>query len=141
VRHAVCEPPLSLSSRPPFCRAGLAIVAVTERGETEDALVLHEKHRGATLESLPAGAVIGTSALRRRAALARLFPKLSCKDVRGNLQTRLAKLDRGEYDALILAAVGLRRIGLGHRISAVLSADKFGYAVGQGALAVVARTG
>ncbi len=124
--------------------AGIDFAAVLKRGETEDALIVHSKHAAAkrtTLDSLPAGSVIGTSALRRVASIAKHYPQLRCKDVRGNVNTRLAKLDSGEYDALILADVGLRRLGFGDRITQTLNSERFGYAVGQGALAVVCREG
>ena len=124
--------------------AGLVMAAVLERGQMSDALIVSDKHiqQGRRdLASLPAGSVIGTSALRRRATVARYYGHLSVADIRGNVNTRLAKLDRGEFDAIILAAVGLRRIGLDNRITMVLDDQEYGYAVGQGALAVLAREG
>ena len=124
--------------------AGLTMAAVLERGEMSDALIVSDKHlqQGRRdLASLPPGSVIGTSALRRRAMVARHYGHLTVNDIRGNVNTRLAKLDRGEFDAIILAAVGLRRIGLEGRITMVLDDEEYGYAVGQGALAVLAREG
>lgn len=121
--------------------AGLELSAIMARGDRADVLVLHKKHEGKTLATLPEGSVIGTSALRRMAAIAHAYPSYSCKDVRGNLQTRLMKLDRGDYDALILAKIGLERMGLKERISEVLDANLFGYAVGQGALGIACREG
>ena len=123
---------------------GLAMAAVLERGEMADALIVSDRHLKEgrrDLASLPPGSVIGTSALRRRAMVARHFGHLSVSDIRGNVNTRLAKLDRGDYDAIVLAAVGLRRIGLEDRITMVLDDQEYGYAVGQGALAVLAREG
>ena len=123
---------------------GLTTAAVLQRGEMADALIVADKHIRAgrcDLGSLPPGSVIGTSALRRRAMVARHFGHLAVADIRGNVNTRLAKLDRGEFDAIILAAVGLRRIGLEHRITLTLDDQEYGYAVGQGALAVLAREG
>ena len=123
---------------------GLVMAAVLERGEMSDALIVADKHiqQGRRdLATLPPNAVIGTSALRRRAMVARHYNHLTVQDIRGNVNTRLAKLDRGEYDAVILAAVGLKRIGLEGRITMVLDEREYGYAVGQGALAVLAREG
>lgn len=122
--------------------AGLFMGAVLERGDVEDVLVLpagHPKQHQARFEDLPDGAVIGTSAMRRSASLAKLHPHLRCQNIRGNVNTRLAKLDRGEFSAIILAKAGLERLGLAGRISHVLPISQFGYAVGQGALAVVCR--
>ena len=120
---------------------GLLLAAVLPRGDVEDTLVVSEKHRGrvSSLAELPAGAVVGTSALRRRAALAARFPHLVLMDCRGNINTRLMKVDRGDFDAIILAQIGLQRLGFHHRITQVLPADQFGYAVGQGALGILTR--
>lgn len=121
---------------------GLYMGAVLPRGDTEDVLVLpasHPKQRDGSFEDLPAGAVIGTSAMRRTAAVAKYYPHLKCENIRGNVNTRLAKLDRGDYAALLLARVGLGRLGFHDRISHVLDQNKYGYAVGQGALAIVCR--
>lgn len=121
---------------------GLVISATLERGDIEDAVIIHSKYGpDATIESLPAGSIIGTSALRRRAAIARSYHQLKCVDVRGNVNTRLRKLDSGDFDALILAAIGLKRLDLESRINHTLDKDRFGYAVGQGALAIVTRQG
>eukprot|EP00808_Paulinella_micropora_P030748 g4936.t1 len=130
--HCVKDLPTQL---PP----GIESFAVLERGEIEDAVVYHQKHKVHRLDALPARAVIGTSALRRRATLHRLHPHLVCKDVRGNVQTRLAKLDAGEYDAILLARTGLTRMGLQGRIHQVLDAKTYGHAVGQGALSCCIR--
>jgi hydroxymethylbilane synthase len=102
-------------------------------------VVLHEKHKGEKLETLPAGAVIGTSSLRRLAQLRHKFPHFTFKDVRGNLITRMAKLDAGEYDALILAVAGLERLEMSDRIHQILSPEISLHAVGQGALGIECR--
>ncbi|MFM7367528.1 MAG: hydroxymethylbilane synthase, partial [Sphaerospermopsis kisseleviana] len=100
----------SLKDLPTNLPEGLALAAITERENPADAVVFHEQYKGQTLETLPAGAVIGTSSLRRLAQLRHKFPHFTFKDVRGNLNTRMAKLDAGEYDALILAVAGLERL-------------------------------
>lgn len=130
----------SLKDLPTKLPEGLMLGAITRREDPADALVLGPKWSGHTLDSLPAGTVIGTSSLRRLAQLRHHYPHLSFKDVRGNLNTRLAKLDAGEYDALILAVAGLRRLGFGDRISQVLPASISLYAVGQGALGIECRS-
>jgi hydroxymethylbilane synthase len=88
---------------------------------------------------LPEGAVVGTSSLRRLAQLRHHFPHLQFKDVRGNLNTRLAKLDAGDYDALILAAAGLQRLGMSDRVHQVIPSEISLHAVGQGALGIECR--
>lgn len=118
---------------------GLMIGPILTRGDTQDAVVMHAKHKGKTLADLPKDSVIGTAALRRKAVLGRKFPSLTFKNIRGNVNTRLAKLDRGEYDAIILARIGLMRLGFEERISEVLEEKTYSYAVGQGALAVMHR--
>lgn len=120
---------------------GLAVGAVMARGDQEDCVIFNAKHKSRQLKDLPTGSVIGTSALRRTAFIQREHPHLTCKNIRGNVNTRLAKLDNGDFDAIILAAVGLQRLGMQDRIHQTLSKDIFGYAVGQGALAVVIREG
>lgn len=113
--------------------------AVTERENPADALVVHAKHHDKQIDTLPEGAVIGTSSLRRLAQLRYHFPHLAFKDIRGNLNTRLAKLDAGEYDALILAAAGLKRLDMSDRIHQILPSDLSLHAVGQGALGIECR--
>ena len=138
----LCVRSRSMKDLPTTLPAGLAMGAVLERGDVEDVLVLpagHPKQSNARFEDLPPGAIIGTSAMRRSASLAKLHPHLVCKNIRGNVNTRLAKLDRGEFNAVILAKAGLERLGFGDRISHVLPISEYGYAVGQGALAVVCR--
>lgn len=129
----------SLKDLPTRLPEGLILGCVTERENPADALVLHEKHQGKDLSTLPEGAVIGTSSLRRLAQLRHHYPHLSFKDVRGNLNTRLAKLDAGEYDALILAVAGLHRLGMSDRIHQVIPSDVSLHAVGQGALGIECR--
>lgn len=87
-----------------------------------------------SLKDLQLGAVVGTSSVRREALLKMLYPQLRVKLIRGNVQTRLKKLDEGEYDAIILAAAGLHRLKLRERISFYLNENEFPYGVGQGAL-------
>ncbi len=129
----------SLKDLPTNLPEGLILGCVTEREDPADALVLHSKHAGKQLDSLPDGAVIGTSSLRRLAQLRHHFPQLAFKDVRGNLNTRLGKLDAGEYDALILAVAGLRRLGMGDRIDQAIPTHISLHAVGQGALGIECR--
>jgi hydroxymethylbilane synthase len=92
-----------------------------------------------SLNELPAGAVVGTSSLRRRAQLLRMRPDLNIVNLRGNLDTRLRKLDEGQFDAVVLAAAGLRRLGWGDRITELLSPEDCLPAVGQGVLAIETR--
>lgn len=129
----------SLKDLPTRLPEGLMLGCVTERENPADALVVHEQHKDKQLETLPEGAVIGTSSLRRLAQLRHHFPHLSFKDVRGNLNTRLAKLDAGEYDALILAVAGLERLGMSDRIHQAIPAEISLHAVGQGALGIECR--
>lgn len=129
----------SLKDLPTNLPEGLMLGVVTEREDPADALVVHEKHKDKQIDTLPAGAIIGTSSLRRLAQLRHHFPHLTFKDIRGNLNTRLAKLDAGEYDAIILAVAGLRRLGMGDRIHQILPAEISLHAVGQGALGIECR--
>ncbi len=129
----------SLKDLPTNLPEGLILGVVTEREDPADALVVHQKHKDKQIDTLPAGAVVGTSSLRRLAQLRHHFPHLTFKDIRGNLNTRLAKLDAGEYDAIILAVAGLQRLGMGDRIHQVLPAEVSLHAVGQGALGIECR--
>jgi len=129
----------SLKDLPTRLPAGLILGCVTKREDPADALVVHAKHQDKQIETLPEGAVIGTSSLRRLAQLRHKFSHLAFKDVRGNLNTRLAKLDAGEYDGLILAAAGLQRLGMGDRIHQVIPPEISLHAVGQGALGIECR--
>jgi hydroxymethylbilane synthase len=122
---------------------GLALAGITEREDPRDAVVLHPKYASATggLACLPAGAVIGTSSVRREAFIRRDFPHLDIQLIRGNVGTRLAKLDGGEYDAIVLAAAGLKRLGpqFAARISHVLEPEEMMYGVSQGSLGLQCR--
>lgn len=127
----------SLKDVPTKLPDGLVLGAILEREDPRDALCA-PAHR--TLESLPAGARVGTSSLRRRAQLLALRPDLRVVEIRGNVGTRMSKLE-GEVDAVILAAAGLRRLGLEDRITEVIAPEALLPAVGQGALAVEIREG
>jgi hydroxymethylbilane synthase len=131
----------SLKDLPTNLPEGLMLGCVTEREDPADALVVHESKKSYQLATLPEGSVIGTSSLRRLAQLRHHYPHLAFKDVRGNLNTRLAKLDAGEYDGLILAYAGLHRLGFGDRIHQSIPADISLHAVGQGALGIECRLG
>jgi hydroxymethylbilane synthase len=123
----------SLKDVPMELPEGFALAAVLEREDPRDAFVSNDYE---SLAALPAGAVVGTSSLRRQALIAARFPRLVIKPLRGNLDTRLAKLDRGEYAAIILAAAGLKRLGLPQRIRALLEPEDSLPAAGQGAMAI-----
>jgi hydroxymethylbilane synthase len=126
----------SMKDVPTATPHGLLIAAMPPRDEPWDCLVA----RGdATLDNLPAGARVATSSLRRQSQLRRLRPDLEVIEIRGNVDTRLHKLDEGQCDALILAKAGLDRLGLGNRASEVLSPEVMLPAVGQGALGIEAR--
>lgn len=131
----------SLKDLPTKLPDGLILGCVTERVDPADALVVNAKHQDKQLETLPAGSVIGTSSLRRLAQLRHHFPHLTFKDVRGNVNTRLAKLDAGEYDAIILAVAGLTRLDMSDRIHQSIPAELSLHAVGQGALGIEIRDG
>ncbi|MDB5095620.1 MAG: Porphobilinogen deaminase [Cyanobacteria bacterium RYN_339] len=126
----------SLKDLPTAQPEKLAIACVMARVDARDCLVSPQY---ASMADLPANAVVGTSSLRRKAQLKAHYPGWQFKDVRGNLQTRLDKLDRGEYDALILACAGLDRLGLGDRIAERIPFHICLPAVGQGALAIETR--
>ncbi len=128
----------SLKDVPTRLPEGLALAAVTRREDPRDVVILPPGGRGG-LYYLKPGAKVGTSSLRRRAQLRALRPDLDITDLRGNLNTRLAKLDAGAYDAIILAAAGVLRLGWAERVGQYLDAPAWLPAVGQGALAVVAR--
>lgn len=131
----------SLKDLPTVLPEGLSITAVCEREDARDALVLREGagESGEGLRVLPCNARVGTSSMRRAAQLRHLRPDLEIVELRGNVDTRLRKLDAGDYDAVILASAGLRRLGLGHRISAALEPAEMLPAVGQGALGIETR--
>lgn len=128
----------SLKDMPTELPQALALGAILERADPHDALVVGDG--AADLEDLPPGARVGTSSLRRQAQLLALRPDLRVMDVRGNVDTRLRKLRDGQYDALILAAAGLVRLGRADAISQILPVDRMLPAVGQGALCVEVRT-
>jgi hydroxymethylbilane synthase len=131
----------SLKDLPTHLPEGLMLGCVTARVNPADALVLNAQHEGLDLATLPPGAVIGTSSLRRLAQLRHHYPHLTFKDVRGNVNTRLAKLDAGEYDGIILAVAGLQRLGFGDRLHQIIPAAISLHAVGQGALGIECRSG
>lgn len=126
----------SLKDMPSDLAPGLMIGAITARSARCDAF-LSLSYR--TLEDVPPHGVVGTSSLRRRSQLLALRPDLNICDLRGNVDTRLKKLDQGQYDGIVLAAAGLKRLKLDHRITTELSADTFIPASGQGALAIEIR--
>lgn len=127
----------SLKDLPHAEADGLCLAAVTPREDGRDALISKDGHAFA---ELPAGGKIGTSSLRRRAQLSRLRPDLCFVDCRGNLDTRLRKLDEGEFDAIVLAAAGLRRLGWAERITELFATDTLIPAAGQGMLGIQCRS-
>ncbi len=124
--HSLKDVPTELNRR-------LALGAVPERGDARDAIV------GEEFKALEEGARVGTGSLRRSCQLRRLRPDLKIEQIRGNVETRLKKLDEGRYEALVLAAVGLQRLGLEERISEIFEPNVMFPAVGQGAVAIVIR--
>jgi len=131
----------SLKDLPTVLPDGLTISAICKRDDPRDALVVRDDLRGrsGSILNLPEKAVVGTSSQRRVAQLKALRGDVIVKDVRGNVDTRLRKLDEGQYDALILASAGLRRLELEDRINAVISPEEMVPAVGQGAIAIETR--
>lgn len=123
----------SLKDVPMELPEGFALAAILEREDPRDAFV---SNQFASLSELPDGAIVGTSSLRRQALISARFPHLVIKPLRGNLDTRLRKLDQGEYAAIILAAAGLKRLGLPERIKAFLEPVESLPAAGQGAMAI-----
>lgn len=123
----------SMKDVPMVMPEGFVLAAISARENPRDAFVSNQY---AGLDELPAGAVVGTSSLRREALLRARYPQLTIKSLRGNLDTRLRKLDAGEYDAIILAAAGLIRLGLKERIKAMLTPEQSLPAPGQGALGI-----
>lgn len=117
---------------------GLHLPVIMQREDPHDAFV---SNTCATLAELTEGARVGTSSLRRSTQLRERFPHLQILDLRGNVNTRLAKLDAGEYDAIILAAAGLKRLGFADRIASTLSSDESLPAIGQGAIGIETRAG
>jgi hydroxymethylbilane synthase len=129
--HSMKDVPMELP-------AGYILAAITEREDPRDAFV---SSRFPSLDALSPGSIVGTSSLRRESQLRARFPLLNVQPLRGNVQTRLRKLDEGQFDAIILAAAGLKRLGLGHRITALLSPELSLPAVGQGALGIECLAG
>jgi hydroxymethylbilane synthase len=127
--HSLKDMPMDLPDE-------FTLAAVVAREDPRDALV---SNRYATLQALPSGAIVGTSSLRREAQLRERYPTLKVESLRGNVNTRLRKLDAGQYDAMILAAAGLKRLGFADRIRALLEPDESLPAPGQGALALECR--
>jgi len=128
--HSLKDVPMDLPD-------GFMLAAVLEREDPRDAFV---SNRFAALEELPQGACVGTSSLRRVVQLLAMRPDLRIEPLRGNLDTRLRKLDEGGYDAIVLAAAGLKRLGLGERIRAVFDVQRMIPAAGQGALGIEIRS-
>ena len=126
----------SLKDVPMQMPEGFALAAIGEREDPHDAFVSNQYE---DLAALPAGSVVGTSSLRRESQLRARLPHLKIEPLRGNVQTRLRKLDEGKYAAIILAAAGLKRLGLGERIRNIISSDDSLPAVGQGALGIECR--
>lgn len=116
---------------------GLSLAVICEREDPSDAFV---SNRYQHLDELPAGAIVGTSSLRRQCQIRARYPELQIKDLRGNVNTRLAKLDSGDYDALILASAGLIRLEMQQRIASRLETDLCLPAAGQGAVGIECRT-
>jgi hydroxymethylbilane synthase len=130
----------SLKDLPTDEPEGLTVLAQLPREDSRDALVVRDDVPGALLHELPHGAIVGTSSLRRRAQLKALRPDCTVVDLRGNVGTRLSKLDGGLCHAAILAAAGLNRLGLSSRIRSHLGAPEWLPAAGQGAIAIQVRT-
>ena len=124
--HSLKDVPMDLPD-------GFALAAILEREDPRDAFVSNDF---ASLQDLPPGSIVGTSSLRRQALIAARFPELIIEPLRGNLDTRLRKLDQGEYAAIILAAAGLKRLGLPERIRAFIEPEQSLPAAGQGAMAI-----
>ena len=127
--HSLKDVPMNLPE-------GFVLAVIGEREDPHDAFVSNKYEN---LAALPAGSVVGTSSLRRESQLRARFPHLNIEPLRGNVQTRLRKLDEGQYGAIILAAAGLKRLGLGDRIRALISSEDSLPAVGQGALGIECR--
>jgi hydroxymethylbilane synthase len=128
----------SLKDVPMMLPEDFELVGMMEREDPRDAFV---SNNYANLSAMPKGSVVGTSSLRRQVQIQKRYPGLVIKPLRGNLDTRLGKLDRGEYDAIILAAAGLKRLGMAQRIRALLTPDEIVPAAGQGVLGIEALKG
>jgi len=130
----------SLKDLPTVLPEGLSIAAICKREDARDALVVRDGEQNGSLLHLPKGAVVGTSSQRRLAQLKALRNDVVVSDLRGNVDTRIRKLDEGRYDAVILASAGLVRLGLEARISARIPITEMLPAVGQGAIAIETRS-
>ncbi len=128
----------SMKDVPAALPEGLVIAAVPEREDPRDALIIRS---GKTIADLRHGALIGTSSLRRSAQIRAMRPDFEVRDLRGNVETRLRKLDEGQFDAIILAAAGLNRMGWQDRVTMYMDPVEFIPAIGQGALGIEARSG
>jgi len=128
----------SLKDVPTTLPEGLVIAAICEREDPRDCVVFRDTSVK-SLANLPAGSIVGTSSVRREALLRRDYPHLKIKLIRGNVNTRLAKLEAGEFDAILLALAGMRRLGFEARIGQVMNPDYFPYGVGQGSLGIQCR--
>ena len=127
----------SMKDLPTELPDGFAIAAVLPRGDVRDAFI---SANGESLTALPSGAVVGSSSLRRQAQVKRLRPDLEVIDFRGNVETRLIKLEQGEADATLLALAGLERLGLVDHVTSILSTEEILPAVGQGAIGIACRS-
>ena len=127
--HSMKDVPMSFPE-------GLGLAVICEREDPRDAFV---SNRYASLAELPEGAIVGTSSLRRQCQLMAAYPHLTVKSLRGNVGTRLSKLDNGEYDAIILASAGLIRLGMPERIKSFISVEDSLPAAGQGAVGIETR--
>jgi hydroxymethylbilane synthase len=129
----------SLKDLPTEMPAGLEIVALLEREDPRDVLIVHDSVGASTLDELPAGSRVGSSSLRRRALLRATRRDLECVELRGNVPTRVRKVDEGHVHAAILAAAGLHRLGISQRVSSYLEPPAWLPAAGQGAIAIQIR--
>ncbi len=130
----------SLKDLPTNLPSGLKLGCITKREDPADALVISKKNYCYKLETLPSGSIVGTSSLRRLAQLKNKYPHLNFKDIRGNVITRIEKLDAGEFDCIILAAAGLKRLGFESRIHQIIPNEISLHAVGQGALGIECKS-
>lgn len=130
----------SLKDLPTESAEGLTLAGVPDRAPKLDAILLPNATGMKSLDELPNGARLGTGSPRRQAQLLHIRPDLDMQEIRGNVDTRIRKLDDGEYDAIVLAEAGLRRLGLQDRISMLMSADTMLPAIGQGAIGIECRT-
>ena len=126
----------SMKDVPMVLPDGFAIAAITERADPRDAFVSNQY---AGFDGLPDGSCVGTSSLRRESQVRARYPRIKVAPLRGNVQTRLKKLDDGQYAAIVLAAAGLKRLGLADRITAILTPEDSLPAPGQGALGIECR--